>query len=169
MVFEASAIKSFTIKEDSTAIYASGKENLKCHESDAPDRVRAMSNLIEQFQLQRQEFEWMLQRQDAAERQHTRSGSPMPTVIGNEPKRLTTLDRPTFDTKGPVRQFKVTLNLQHPYWSKMQWKMDGPSFDRDDPSVEEYIEKYEKKEKKLHTMAKKLMKMMNPAAKEDWV
>ena len=36
-------------------------------------------------------------------------------------------------------------------------------------SVEEYLEKYEKKEKKLHTLAKKLMKMMDPAAKEEWV
>ena len=111
----------------------------------------------------------MLQRQDAAERQRTRSGSPMPTVIGNEPRRLTTLDAPTFDAKGPVSNFKITISFQHPYWGKVNWKVDGPSFDRDQPSVEEYLEKYEKKEKKLHTLAKKLMKMMNPAAKEEWV
>lgn len=169
LVFQASDIKSFCIREDSTAIYASGKSSLKCHESDTPEKARGMSQMIEQYLLQRQEFDWMLQRQEMRERQQIRTNSPLPPTAGANSSRLTTLDRPTFDAKAPVRCFKVDIRFQHPYWEKAHWEMDAPSFDRNEPSVEEYLEKYAKKEKKLHTMAKKLMKMMNPAAKEEWV
>lgn len=169
LVFTAAEIKSFCIKEDSTAIYASGKSALKCHESDTPEKARAMSQLIEQFMMQRQEFDWMLQRQEMRENHQSRGSSVLPPIAGTNSNRLTTLDRPTFDAKAPVRRFKVDIKFQHPYWEKVHWEVDGPSFDRDQPSVEEYLEKYEKKEKKFHTMAKKLMKLMNPSAKEEWV
>ena len=75
---------------------------------------------------------------------------------------------PTFEAAAPVKQFTVEVRLNHPYWKKFQGEVDAPGYDRHQPEVEDYLKEYRAKSGELLELAKHLMRLIDPAAKERW-
>lgn len=61
IVFEKSALKSFRITEDKEPLFTGTAAGLVCAESKNPERVRLLAPRIEQFKLQRSDYERIMQ------------------------------------------------------------------------------------------------------------
>lgn len=66
----------------------------------------------------------------------------------------------------PVKEFRVELTLDHPYWKSFDEKISAPEFDRDYPRAEDYLRTYREQTEELHLLASKLMRMIDPNAGE---
>ena len=60
----------------------------------------------------------------------------------------------------------MEFQLDHPYWTMFFKKEDGPTFDRQRPSVENYRRIYESRVEEFYTFANCLMQLINWNAKE---
>ena len=158
LVMEASNLKSFRILEDNMPLYESGNGVLKCYRSDVPERANAMAGQIAQFMIQQREYE-MLERM--VEMQERKDGNN--NNNGNNTPRPT---RPHFDLPVPFRHFYIEISLEHPYWSECRWEIDGPTMDRNYPSIEDYLQDYQVKVDELHAWAVNLMELICPGAVE---
>lgn len=158
LVFEASNLVSFQILEDNMPIFESAGDILKCHKSDIPERVRAMSDQVMQIAMQLQVYEEVerIEREKQRERERRGETETQPSYSS----------RPNIDLPIPLDFFYVELTLNHPYWGEYRGRMFGPRFTRANPSVGAYLDDYEKSLDKLHEMAVALMQMINPDARE---
>lgn len=157
LVFEAASLKNFRILEGDKVLYESRKQGLLCHKSDVPERVKGMSALIDQFNLQRREYEWMERREKEREERARERGE-------NVVHRYT--PRPTFTVPELFQHYHIELSFDHPYWTEVRWEVVAPSFDSNYPSIESYLVDYENSTEKMRALAVNLMQLMNPAAQE---
>ncbi len=155
-VMEASNLKAFRIMEDNAPLFESGNGILKCYQSDVPERINAMAPQIQQFMLQKQQFEMMERMAERMRDDRERDGQNPP------PRR----PRPRFEVPVPFKHFRIELRFEHPYWGSMRWEQDGPSMDCDYPRIDEYLRKYEERVDELHTLASNLIQLMYPGATE---
>ena len=159
-VLEGKALRSFRISEDGAPLFESGIGTLKCTVSDVPDQVNVMAAEIARFHLERQRFErW--EAMDGLHRAGTESSEER-----RERERTNDLYRPRFDVPAPVKEFRVELTLDHPYWKSFDEKISAPEFDRDYPRAEDYLRTYREQTEELHLLASKLMRMIDPNAGE---
>ncbi len=156
LVMEASNLRAFRIMEDNNPLFESGNGVLKCYQSDVPERINAMAPQIQQFMLQKQQFEMMERMAEQVRDDRNRDGQNPP------PHR----PRPRFEVPVPFRHFRIELRFEHPYWGSMRWEQDGPSMDSDYPRIDEYLRKYEEMTDELHTLAYHLIQLMYPGATE---
>ena len=159
--FPAAALKGFRILEDTSPIYESGAGVLRCHESIVPARMNEIAPLIAQFQLQRQEYEHI---QTLERMRHLNDDEDARREWERESER----NRPEFEMDPPIKNFHVELTLEHPYWHSFHEKLDAPEFDRENPSAERYMKDYQEKAEQLHALALKLMRFIDPAAREEY-
>lgn len=161
-VIEKRYLKSFRIFEDNRPLFESGSGALLCHPSEIPDRIRALAPVVTQFQYQKREYERQMERED-----HLHRGNETDEER-RERERVSNMYRPRFDAPDLFREFRVELTFDHPYWPSFENTVNGPSFDENDPSVERYMQHYTEQTDALHTLAVKLMHMIDPAAGESW-
>ncbi len=159
LVFEASALKSFRITEDTDPLFVGKEDGLLCYRSDVPHRAAALAPSIDSFLRRKQEFEHMedmrrMMERDRDDRNHDRM-PPRPP-------------RPTFECTPPVRKFRIELTLEHPYWRSFREEISAPDFSSQYPSVDDYLREYDDKVNELHELAAQLAHIMNPAAAERW-
>ena len=155
-VMEASNLKGFRILEDNNPLFESG-DNLLCYRSEVPEKVRAMTPLFLQFSMRKQEYEqW--ERMEQMHRERMERNGQTPTN--------TRMICPTFDTPAPFGRFYIELQLEHPYWNDFRWEVNGPDFDRNNPTAEAYLNAYEEQVENLHILAINLMRLMSPGAGE---
>ena len=159
-VFQGKELKSFRISEDRSPLFESGSGTLKCTASDVPARVNAMADTIARFHMEKQEFE----RREAMEGLHRCMDET--NEERRERERTNDLYRPRFDVPAPVKEFRVELTLDHPYWKSFDEKISAPEFDRDYPRAEDYLRTYREQTEELHLLASKLMRMIDPNAGE---
>ena len=159
-VFQGKDLKSFRISEDRSPLFESGSGTLKCTASDVPTRVNAMADTIARFHMEKQEFE----RREAME--GLRRCIDETNEERRERERTNALYRPRFDVPAPVKEFRVELTLDHPYWKSFDEKISAPEFDRDYPRAEDYLRTYREQTEELHLLASKLMRMIDPNAGE---
>lgn len=146
-VMQASQLKAFRILEDTEVLFESAGNVLRYYNSTVPQRLNEMVPLISQFVLQRREYDLLEER---AKRE------------GTELRR----GRPYFEMPVPFRHFYIELVLDHPYWQGYRWEMSGPSLDRNYPSLDLYLDTYEKQTKDLYVLARHLMELICPGAQE---
>ena len=146
--------------EDRSPLFESGSGTLKCTVSDVPARVNAMADTIARFHMEKQEFE----RREAMEGLHRCMDET--NEERRERERTNDLYRPRFDVPAPVKEFRVELTLDHPYWKSFDEKISAPEFDRDYPRAEDYLRTYREQTEELHLLASKLMRMIDPNAGE---
>lgn len=91
------------------------------------------------------------------QREQERNGE---TVQHNPPSS------PTIDLPVPFSNFYVELKLNHPYWSEFRGKLGAPEFSRYDPSINDYMQKYQESVGRLHAAAVDFMQMICPGAEE---
>lgn len=159
IVFEKSALKSFTVTEDEEPLFRGTAAELACSQSKAPERVRMLAPQFEQFRLQKSDYDRMVQ----AERVRYLD---RPDKEWRERERELEFHAPECRVSTPFRHFVVELELDHPYWHSYRSEMDAPEIDKDYPSVDSYLHDYEGKVDELHTLARNLMQFIAPGAPE---
>lgn len=159
IVFEKSALKSFRITEDKEPLFTGTATGLACAESKNPERVRLLAPRIEQFKLQRSDYERIMQAERVQYLDRTNEE-------WRERERELEFHKPEFRESSPFRQFVVELELDHPYWKAYRNELDAPEFDDDYPSVDSFLHKYDEKVNELHTLARNLMQFIAPGAPE---
>ena len=159
IVFEKSALKSFRITEDKEPLFTGTAAGLVCAESKNPERVRLLAPRIEQFKLQRSDYERIMQAESVQYLDRTNEE-------WRERERELEFHKPEFRESSPFRQFVVELELDHPYWKSYRNELDAPEFDDDYPSVDSFLHKYDEKVNELHTLARNLMQFIAPGAPE---
>ena len=124
IVFEKSALKSFRITEDKEPLFTGTAAGLVCAESKNPERVRLLAPRIEQFKLQRSDYERIMQAERVQYLDRTNEE-------WRERERELEFHKPEFRESSPFRQFVVELELDHPYWKAYRNELDAPEFDDD--------------------------------------
>lgn len=159
LVMEASNLKSFCILEDNMPLFEGEGDTLICHSSEVPDLINGLAPQIAQFRMQKEMYEQMERMEREREnREKARNGE-----TGSSSYHVYS---PSFDAPDPFRHFYVELTLDHPYWGGLREKLDAPSLNRYDPSIDVYMRDYQEKVDQLHTLAANLMQVINPNAKE---
>ena len=159
LVFPASALVSFRFLEDGNTLFEGKADGLHCHESDVPERARAMQMRVDRFQMQKEEYE----RMERMERMRDRDRRP-----GEPDDRRFDIPEPRFEADAPVHKFSVEVILNDPYWKSFRNEISAPSFSSTNPSVIDYLNEYDEKVEELHRMATALAHVMNPGARELW-
>lgn len=145
-------LRALRILADGDVIIEATAAGLRLLPDSVPERAEALRGRIEEFRSHVREWEWMDER-------HARDPRPE----GQRPPRP---ERPRFDCDAPVDHFYVEIDLDHPYWSEFRAKRGAPGFDRDDPSVEDYLAAYEEKKAELLDLARHFMAVLDPTAPE---
>ena len=159
IVFEKSALKSFHITEDKEALFDGTASALVCAESKNPERIRLLAPQVEQFKLQKSDYERMLQAERIQYLDRTNDE-------WRERERELERRKPELRVSLPFRQFIVELELDHPYWHSYRNELDAPAFDEDYPGIDSYLHDYNEKVDALHTLARNLMQFIAPGAPE---
>ena len=160
IVLEAKNIVSFRITENGQPLYEGKSTGLFCRDSDVPAQVDALRGRIDQFNLQRQQFEQMERLAEMMDRRDRDHGAPPPPPRPYRP-------RPSFDAD-PVRELAVEVTFRHPYWKSFRETVSCPSFNSDYPSADSFLDEYTSTTRKLYDLAVALIQLMDPNAKEYW-
>lgn len=161
MALEPANLKAFRIREDDNVLFESTPEGLKWHETDTLARAKALQPEIDRYNAEMDRYNQMERMNEMIEEMEKRgdvqSHRPAPYV-----------SKPTFDIKAPFEKFYVELMLEHPYWGGERTYEEGhPDWGLlSSPSVENFLNGYEKKMKILHTLASNLMSLIDPDAPE---
>ena len=146
LVFPASALVSFRFLEDGKTLFEGRADGLHCHQSDVPERARAMQMRVDRFQMQKEEYE----RMERMERMRDRDRRP-----GEPDDRRFDIPEPRFEADAPVHKFSVEVILSDPYWKSFRNEISAPSFSSTNPSVIDYLNEYDEKVEELHRMARR--------------
>lgn len=158
-VIEKKDLKSFRIYEDDNILFESGKGALISHPSGVAARAKALIPMVSAFLLERRAYE----RNEELERTRRRNETEEQR---RERERIANVYRPRFEDPNLFWGFRIEVVFDHPYWTSFQNEQQGPTFDVDYPSVEDYLERYREQTEKLHLLATKLMAMIDPDAGE---
>ena len=155
LVMEDSCLKSFRILENDKVLFESSPEGLKSYESDIPARAREMAPLVSQFQILKQQYEYIEEMEKIMKEKGIDRGN------------LSRVERPEFQSQPITQDIVIEMTLEHPYWGgKHSWSRRAARFDRNDPSVQAFLRSYQKEMENLHAMAVNLMLLINPDAPE---
>jgi len=143
-VFEGKHLKSFTIMEDKAPLIKGSAAGIKRYASTVPERARAMAPQISQYLMNKQLSRTLDMLDD-----------------GKENRSIST---PNFDLPEPFCKFYVELRFDHPYWTVVDFNMDGPRFNNEYPDVEEYIRSYQSKIEEINRLVTALQTVAFPNA-----
>ena len=163
LVMEASNLKKFRILEGSKPLFEGTREALRIYDTGIEDRVNALQPQISQYLVRKREMEFlerMERRQEELNGDRDRDGDGRPDY------RPAGTHVQIFDVPVPFQKFHVELTLEHPYWQFRTWEVDAPTFDRNYPSIDTYLNDYHQKAEELHALALNLMQILNPEAGE---
>lgn len=121
-IFEGKDLKSFTVKEDNASLFEGSAEGILRYASTVPERVMAMGPQISQFVMNKQ----MSRALDKLDDGKQNNSAPVQY----------------FDVLEPFHSFNVELHFDHPYWTVIQYEIEGPRFDNDRPNVSDYLRSY---------------------------
>lgn len=150
IVLEAAHLKSFCISEDKIPLFEGSQNRLLCHKSDVPMRVKALQPRFTEFELRKQEYEFMERQKRLGQND---SSSPKMDI-----------PEPTLDVPAPVDKFYIDFVIEHPYWGDIHKKIGAPTFSTYDPSIAGYLSDYNDKVDELRQLADCLMRVINPDA-----
>lgn len=150
-IFEGKCVKSFVIREDNAPLFEGSANGLLCYTSAVPDRVAAMTPMVQQVAMIRE-----MQRQ--ADR------------IAKEEGRETSIRRNfTQDIPEPFQKFIVEIHCDHPYWKILTMDKKAPMFNDSAPDVNDYMRRYNENIELIAQLARGLMAVAFPGAPEQFV
>lgn len=150
-VFEGRQITSFEISEDQAPLFKGNADGLIRYTSTLPQRVMAMAPQIEQLRMQIQIRHEMEYRQEHSQEE-------------NNNYRYSSM--PMIEMPEPFQKFEITIHLEHPYRPLYTAYKNAPTFDRETPSVNDYIESYNSDVRLMEELAEALMEVAFPGAPE---
>ena len=167
LAFDRTCLKGFRITQDNAPLFEGTADALRCYDTDVADQAAAFQPHIDRFLLDRQEYEHMerMERmeEERARRMDERRGGGRNDPPPPPPPR-SHIPEPHFDMQPPVRRFSIEIDLDHPYWHTFTEEVSGPEFDRDYPSVQDYLTRYQERTDALYSIACGLMTLLNPSA-----
>jgi hypothetical protein len=131
-VFEGKDLKFFTIKEDNLPLFECSAQGIRRYTSTVQERAIAMAPQISQFLMNRNLARTLDKEDDGQE------------------NRSVPIEY--FDGAEPFWAFNVELHLDHPYWTIIKCDMDGPRFDKTQPSVDDYLRDYRRSIEKIEKL-----------------
>lgn len=153
-VFEGWRIKSFEIREDQQLLFSGSAEGLVRYTSTVTERVMALAPQIEQLRMQiqmRHEMERMRESQKDENGNSVNSGySSLPNI----------------EIPVPFKIFLVEIHFEHPYWPLFKADKSAPSFDSDEPDVNNYLRSYDSDVQLMEDLARALKEVAFPDAPE---
>ena len=167
LAFDRTCLTGFRITQDNAPLFEGTADALRCYDTDVADQAAAFQPHIDRFLLDRQEYEHMerMERmeEERARRMDERRGGGRNDPPPPPPPR-SHIPEPHFDMQPPVRRFSIEIDLDHPYWHTFTEEVSGPEFDRDYPSVQDYLTRYQERTDALYSIACGLMTLLNPSA-----
>lgn len=157
---EKKYLKSFCILEDDNVLFESGAGRLNSYSSDIPARAEALEPTVKAFQVEKREYERRM------EMERTRHAPNETDEQRRERERIAEEYRPRFENPDLFREFRVEVVLEHPYWTSFEDTEQAPGFSTSFPDVDDYLERYHRQAEELHTLAVRLMHMIDPDAGE---
>lgn len=142
-VFEGAALKYFCISEDNELLLEGSAKGLIRHSSTMPDCVIAMGP-----QLQMMAAALRM----ANHANYIRPHDSLPNY------------HPQMDLPEPFSQFRIELQLNHPYWSSFRCDMSAPTFNNNFPNVADYLSEYRRDIGVMEHLAALLMQVAFPNA-----
>ncbi len=155
IVFEASKVRSFRVMEDTRPLYEGSPAGLKCYDSEVPERLERIQPMIQQYQMEKREYDRMRQMQEMMDR---RDGKD------DDNTYRPYLREPSFNVPMPVEKYFVTVKLDDPYWPVFKGEFKGPDFGFFGPDVGHFLKKYEEKMHSFEEMANNMMRLIAPSA-----
>lgn len=156
---EKKYLKSFSIFEDDYILLESADGTLNSYPSGIPARAEALAPSISAFHVEKSAYE----RTENMERLRNLDETDEQR---RERERTADIYRPRFQNPELFRNFRIELRFNHPYWTFMECKEQGPVFDSDFPSVDSYIMQYRKQAEQMHLLAVRLMRLIDSEAGE---
>lgn len=156
---EKKHLKSFRILEEEQLLFESGNGVLKHYPSEIPYRAEELRPVIAQFQSERREYE----RREEMERAYNRDES---TEERRSREQISSQYRPRFQETRLFSGFRIQITLDHPYWTFHEIWCSAPELDCDYPNLDKFLKSYLEQTEELHTLAVKLMYLIDPDAKE---
>ena len=148
-VFEAAQFLSFCVLEDGKPLFEGTKAGLKCYPSEVPGRLNDLAPEITRIIMSQRGLE-VLEKLGDKVASDDKSNRPVQQYI---------------EFPVPLQQFQMEIQLEHPYWTTFYKQEDGPRFDRQRPSIENYRNIYENRVSQFHAFAECLMQLINVNAK----
>ena len=149
-IFEGRHIKSFSILEDNEPLFTGNAAGLVCYASTVPDRLAAMTPVIQQMAM-------MTEMKRDMERMAKDSGKQFDSYSCNS------------DVQEPFQKFVVEIQCDHPYLPMLTAEKKGPTFNNDRPSAQEYLREYQQGIETMSQLARALMAVAFPGAPEQRV
>jgi len=139
-IFEAKHIKSFSITEDGSPLFEGSAAGLICHKSMVFDHIDSLTRQINMIRLERA-------------RQQVRNNADN-----------TDYCNPLTNVTEPFKKFLIEIQLKdHPYWSVINLKHDGPFFNSN-PDLGDYLRDYNEAAAKMKEIATALLELAFPGA-----
>lgn len=139
LIFEASQVKSFLIKEDNLTIIEGSLSGLTYNDSPVIDRAMAMRSRINCFNIHQQMAKNKLN-------QEGRDGG-LDVVLA------------CFNEAEPLDAFCVEIEVEHPYWKQLRFTINGPRLNPEKPDLNDYLCKYRQCVAELQRLAKALFRL----------
>ncbi len=150
IVFDAKCIRSFKICEDDHVLYEGDATGMRCHESNVPELLERMEKVLEQYLMEKREYERMKALQEMMKDDDDKRPRPY-------------LHEPRFDPQMPVEKYHVTIQMEHPYWPEFNGELDGPRFGVfGEPEINDYYKSYDKKSALLEEFAQNFISLFAP-------
>lgn len=156
---EKKHLKSFRILEDANVLFENGEGTLNSYPSGIPAQARTFEPLVRAFYEEKRAYE----RRRDLERIRNRNETDEERM---ERERIENDYCPRFADPELFKNFRVEITLDHRYWTWYEETSSAPVFDDWFPSVDDYLKKYQDKVEELHSLAAKLMHMIDPDAGE---
>lgn len=153
-IFEGSAIRSFSIREDGKPLFACGSDGFRRYESDVPEKVRALAPLISRYRMQLE----MHRRMEEAEEERRRRDPDAP--------HRPVPSAPRIDLPEPFSKFCIEIVLDHPYWKTIKADKTGPVFSNFTPDANDYLNEYQSAAAEMERLAVALKEVAFPNAAE---
>ena len=143
-IFQRGDLRSFVIREDDRIIFSGNAAGLMCNQSDVSNQIRRMELKFATFRREQRIYENKLLNMSAEERARQ--------------------SEPRFNEEEPFQNFYVELYFDHPYWNQIKADMNGPRFNKTDPSADQYMTSYRLAYETMEQLARELMAFAFPAA-----
>jgi len=149
-IFERKDIKSFVIREDDKPLFAGSAAGLVCYTSTVSDRVAAMAPVFQQMRI-------VAELKKKAEQ------------LAREADEDFYSSQYDQNVEEPFEKFVVEIQCDHPYWKTITADKQGPTFNDDCPSVQQYLREYQEGVAIMGQLARALMEVAFPGAPEQSV
>lgn len=156
-IFEGSAIRSFSIREDGKLLFEGSASGFRRYESDVPGKVRDLTPLINQYRMQAEMHRRMEEDEEARRRRDPDAPHrPIPSA-------------PSIDLPEPFSRFYIEITLDHPYWPSIKVEKKGPTFSNFTPDADDYLNTYLNAAAEMERLAMALKEVAFPQTAEQYI